>query len=259
MQSGEAVDHLSREARLGAMGVTQWYARVRLPGAAESPVFAFPDREESGAADSHASVAVAELVAATEREESLSGAATALLESVDRSSPPVGSLPASNEPVVDDVVVAAPTQLAKGKVLACHLGLYRCGDYLICSAESTGDWVPKEQSLLKNILFALGVSSADLCFLGEFFWPVFAHAHSPLNTEATFQNVCGAWLAKHQSQHSRLLLFSSPQIQDALVAIEQFEGSILRVPVSLADMLANPSLKSQGWQAMREQFDALGV
>ncbi len=253
--------HGLRQQKLASMGVAQWYARVRLPGAAESVRFMVAQAAPvSAAAVPSSAVGLSSESGAS----SVPSADTArhLLQEV---SEPVSEsrggveLLAGLSPAEGGGQVAAPSVEA-GAVhqVALSASLYTCGAWLIASLEARGAWVPQEQALLTNILRACGAPYESLEFHGEFEWPVFSSPKLPSGQVTYLQACFKEWVsAVSKGEPGRSLMFGSTDELDLLDNVVQGSDAAIRVDVSLASMLSMPVRKAQVWRALQPHLALL--
>ncbi len=253
------MDHLVREQRLEAMGVRQWYARARLPGAARSPVWLHHAKSRSGSRGLEQDIP---LVAG----QVDSGSSAAVREKIQAKAllVPAGCAQEAKVAVSEVMKGTPPVESELGQadqfsIVQCHISLYRCGHYALCSVEGAGEWSPSEHALLTNILLAIGLADEECQLLGEFSWPVFSRSLTPLNSEATFVEVCAAWLDRELGFAKGLLLFHDPRVDSFLKGIVRLDNAVVRVEASLSSMLADPVSKARVWRQLQPQLHALAV
>ena len=239
----------SRNERLAALGVRQWYARVRLPGAAVSPDFVLRDSEVvSEVQDTGSSQ---KPLLETESSPKLSPDSARSLLSVEG--------PKGDALDADSGVQARVAEPAI-EIQSRHLCVYHVGELLICSIEEQGQWQPLEFELLANILSACGLGDSKLEFIGEFTWPVFASLRLHLNRDDYFRSALSQWLSVSAKQCKKVVVLGRGDVTLSLDGVWDAIGvspELVRVGASLADMLSMPSRKAQVWRELQPQISLL--
>lgn len=263
---------VERQFYLGMAGVSCWYARSTLTGAAPSPDLDFgavsepipdpvPDpvlepasRQRPSGQDRRQSLAAIQGLVSTP------GARAAAIEPDARPEPvpeppvapqaglepaPQDATPARAESGSDDVSASAATGVAEA-----HWGLWFSEQFVLISALSSDASIRLQDALANNILQALGQTVVEQQTLQ---WPVFNNPAVPGNDEAGLQAVLRE-LALQFNQRRLLTLGLLPELP--VDARSAWLGSVLgqpavEFPFGLAALSADPDRKRQLWTRLR--------
>ncbi|MBZ2167139.1 2-isopropylmalate synthase [Marinobacter sp. F4216] len=260
-----------RQFYLGMVGVSLWYAREPLPGAAPSPEFVFHESEP--ATDSRADEALADLPiparpaqltkpaapadkgAAKARVSNLqalvggkeSGAESA--QPVQKSASPVKapepevSAP-KKQPLVEDVEAvsaAAPLKLA--------LKLWKGKRFVLISDLSSGASLKLQEALAENILKSIGEHSVESS--GPISWPLFNNLRAPGNALSDLQSVLEHALSQIEGQKVIVLGALLPEAEgDWLQRLAGCKSDV-QFPLTLAELASDPNQKRALWEQLK--------
>jgi len=277
----------ARQHYLNQMGVTLWYSRCEIPGAAVSPIFDFGENtvaKESAptpvksAADilsnlsaSSASVSVPE-VRAPESKAPVKQAAASMQNTPDTQSTTVPELSPTIHPVVEPVFVTPPpsvhvneTKQEAVEELALMLWVGK-SHWFITDNDSEFPDILKQQLLL-NIASAIG-ETVEGVEVTRFNWPFFGNRRLPGNDRGSMFSLLLEWVSKQlvsdelsgflMGEKITRFLLQNPSSnvcemngQEIELSLSDERGVMVVPTLSLNDMLRTPSNKKQVWQHLK--------
>ncbi len=255
-----------RQESLAAMGLTQWYARKRLPGARPSPAFKSAKRPSSASSPESIQAKPAGLseVKRLVTQAPPEGEKTVALKQAKNTI-------AINTPEKEVVAeVSMPSGIAASTPSLVEetfvLRLFRAGKFWVSSETSVSSSLSREQALLTNILSALG-SNAPVEYVKALSWPVF-DGRFMLQDQAGFtEEVITRWLhglvSASASERYHFLHFGGARADliDTVLKHSASESKfepLIRLSCSLDEMLAMPTKKSLIWSELKQYRAVLG-
>jgi len=264
----------ARAAYLKSLGVVQWYAKKRLPGAASSPELVVQNEAQrmpsaSIPAQSSVSSVSVESPGAVESikvlASSISGvesrAAASRHESDgDKSSREAGSL-------AENPLKEVPALPSKAETRTFAIRSFNAGSVFITSDGQALGPDTAEVDLLRNILRAIGLSNVSLSVLQTFSWPVFELPQSRFESVPAVEDMVSRWLNVNASQqgdkrgprwHLHFGSVSGDMIESVRSRVERPDSlKVLLLPHSLEEMLAMPMKKARVWEVLCSVLDEL--
>lgn len=265
-----------RQVCLEAMGIQQWYARSRLPGASATPIellsfggadndslaLAPPLPTENDAAspllsaeDAQSALDILKKGGLKPEPDSVPDTSRAITESSSLSSAPL-----INEVVPDNSLSELPVLSG---LTAFSLVAYRSEKLVVLSESEIGGSHPSELELLKNILKAKAELSglARECHYHQTFnWPVFASLNLQSKQSQMAAQLLSEWFAAQISSELQMVLyFGSVDTElgsffQKLTAATCASQRFVRLSYSLSDMLRVPTRKSDVWAQLCKTF-----
>lgn len=261
----------TRQFYLEAMGVTLWYPRQALPGAAPSPDLDFSTDEPAVTPSAVGVVAdvpvVAPIVppapqpdrqppapreAPVARAPNLSGL---MREAADPPRQAPEAAPVATVPRAAQLEASAPEPLPS---ISIYCALWIGHRYAVLADLDAQVSIELQQKLIRNLLRALGDDGQNLTHPIRFHqvrWPVFANPLIPGNGVDGLKVVLGSLLPA-EDEHAWIVLGEeSGRVIDAGVA--QPRHLWLREDFRPADMAADSQLKRRLWLRIQEQQGAV--
>ena len=240
----------TRQFYLASMGISMWYSRERLPGAAESPLMDFsvsapvpqravgPGPKEPAAPRTQVSgkKGLQEVRQALGQDGGDGGAEGSAAEAKELA-PAAGTVPAE---VPEQAVQPEQSGTMQAAVLA--------GSAVNLVAAYGQDMTLELQlGLARNLLRALGESQPEPQVLQ---WPVFRNPRVPGNDREGLEKVLSGFLDE-AGQHPWVLL-GSDGIAPMAARLEASAHRVrLQYPVSLQGLAADPQAKRDLWQKLQ--------
>lgn len=244
-----------RAQYLQQMGVSQWYARKRLPGAAVSSSAIYQAGVPLPANDSSPSELT---VARVEAPVSVSASAPAPNVGSDAAKVALASLntpedSAANAPLSLDDQQGRPQLSDSARQFSVSVRAYIFESILITSEIERDRADAPERRLANNIVNACLGEAVTILSASEFEWPVFVRneLHDKLAIDG--REVCGTWFASLlKSQPSFHIHFGS---SDEVLAQASQDESIrsFHFTFSLSELLTSPASKALCWKTLLEQ------
>lgn len=264
-----------RQFYLQVAGISCWYSRTALTGAAPSPDFDFAeperpdpasvdepvaDRRVSGQARRQSLAAIQGLVSASPGKAARAEAERppAAVPESQHTAPPVQLAPVADRLAGDDSIDSDSDPGAGGtavSVTRAHWGFWFSDEFVIVSSLSADASARLQESLAENILRALDQTPIESNSLQ---WPVFSNPGVPGNDEAGLKAVLRE-LAAQINNRRVITLGLLPEYSDHArnTWLESVLGRLsVEFPYSLAGLSADPERKRQLWKELRLMLDA---
>ena len=259
-----------RQFYLGVAGVSLWYARSPLPGAAPSPAFEFPEEVTSSPEELPAATEPrAQIAPGVSRKASGKSAKPAravnlqsLMEASTPESSGASATPPATRPEALSVQQAATTgndtRRSTGESEAApfrqklNLRLWVGGRFVLVTDLSGEASLRLQETLAGNILKSVGDQEARE--LGPVLWPVFNNPLIPGNRLADLIDVLRGVLEPVEAQ--QVILLGVPDSGDQSGVEHWFAQALGRKPElvfphTLAELAGNPELKKKLWQLLK--------
>jgi len=265
-----------RQSTLLQMGISQWYSRCKLQGAADTPGY-FQTVDVNTHKKEHSSSADKANASISDMRRPTASALDILQKTPEANALPTPetssnistsnelSVPAITSRITEPLLPVSSEDIlaASGKPLpdVFKLKLYRANQLIIFSEERAEAGEQQELALLNNILrmTSLTTDHSDKCqYLGEFTWPIFKAIPSANESCA---RLLTRWISSHvQREDEAYLFFGDAQIlansfcHDVVVSkVDRSSGiTSISFPNSLSELLVLPSLKIKVWEKMIE-------
>lgn len=260
------MNEAQRQASLSAMGISMWYARGPLPGAAPSPVFDWVCPEAVvPRPSSPVEVPVPDAPAGSVPEKvrgdrpikpSLASVRESLVGESPEKTPAPGDSPASMAENTSGPGAPEPGTLLhenpSGPQTLRLEGAFQSGLRLNLAMDLSQELSESVQlALAGNILRALGESPAEP--VQPLSWPVFANPSVPGNDDEGLLRVVTGLMASHQG---RPWLVLGEQMQSLFSALAEKSPEVAPVwltsPLSLQALAADPASKGRLWQQLQQ-------
>jgi len=260
-----------RQFYLGIAGVSLWYARSPLPGAAPSPTFEFPEPESAAGGEPYQASPepASEVHPAAPRSPSGKKPGTpravnlqSLMETPAPEPPGAASTQLPSRPeaaAASEPADAVETSLPlTGEVAAnpfrhkLNLRLWFGQNFVLVSDLSAEASLRLQEALAENILKSIGDPEARVT--GPVLWPVFNNPLLPGNRLPDLVTVLKGVLEPLGNQ--RVILLGVPGQEDETGEDHWFAQALGRKPElvfphSLAELAGNPGLKKNLWQRLK--------
>lgn len=256
----------ARQFTLSQMGVSQWYSRRELKGAADTPLqlhsldatttVRLSDKDEADLTCGSVEISTATKLETTSSALEILHATSEVkdLKIPDKSLEITASQKTESNVVIQG---GAEHQLSD----AFSLKLYRTKYAIILSEAGTETSDQETSMLLNNILKMTSVitENADKCqYLGTFTWPIFKAIPS---ADDACTRLLSRWVSSHtNSDDVAYLFFGNTQVsansfcQNVVVSAADISSEMLAIsfPNALSELIALPSLKLRVWDKMIE-------
>lgn len=243
------MNELLRLNYLEAMGITQYVARLPLPGARPSPVIHVDTTLSETAL-------VETVLAETERA---AVSVTALFDdedfsSVKKSPTSLTATPSISTSSIPTSSLSTPSPAATPVTFQCQIAIWTVDDLLILADAPRMD--NNQITLLRNILQAIG-RTGHLSDVRQFSWPLAQRKEKHLSAARDhFQGLLDGGLLKNPGLR-QILCFGENLLH--LLATENIDGNTLQqyqdwpivTACSLQDMLEQPARKANTWRVLQ--------
>jgi hypothetical protein len=242
---------LSNQSHLAEMGITRWYARFSLLGAAPSPEIRVNSEIilKKRAGFSEPSPVSADSLPASRQN------IVNIKSLVDEPLSPV-SVEESTEPSIGDFKGEGEQQnftRSDSRVSSeVSLDVYSAGQFVIISESSESGSRGEEIALLQNILHAAGTINAEIQFKGSFVWPIFKSLTLLVGSEHFYKHILGRWLSSVLLPQYRTCLIFGGRNQSLLadvdsIATPDVQCNKVFFQFSVSEMLKLPARKADFW------------
>ncbi|WP_157497013.1 hypothetical protein [Hahella ganghwensis] len=235
-----------RQRYLAQFGVTQWYARELMPGAACSPRFEFAEPEEvvsENLAVSSPSSASTGLKQQQKHKPSFESFSAQRPNIADIAPEPVEKTVEKTAPLSSEDVQADDSE--RDEKAVCYVGYMSSGISFV--AEIDGPDLPEpvmpEVTLLKNIVTACVKGNPPN--LQTFQWPPLPHPGLPGHTSENKSLALCRWLAAENHNSNFPIVFFG-QVPEKF----RQQGNVVEQP-GLRQVLDQPILKRDIWNSLR--------
>lgn len=261
-----------RQFYLGRAGIHLWYARKALPGAAPSPEFVFPERDEPEPELAEITQPlVPERPPVQKRKVDGVGkdriAGIQALMADNKPEPP--SAPVSTESREAPVVAEpeAPANVSSDEKpetvrdlpgsIRAHLGFWFSERLVLISGVSDEASARLQDVLAENILAALGETRIEKG--PELRWPVFGNPRVPGNSAGDFRDTLrslGRDFGARKTVLLGVLKEDLPSSERSVLLDGAVGSSVLDFPYALAELAAVPAHKRELWQQLKSTIGA---
>ncbi|WP_303291526.1 hypothetical protein [Marinobacter sp. SS5-14b] len=259
-----------RQFYLGAAGITMWYAREPLPGAAPSPAYDFGTAEPASVAHQKAMAEIApsrksDLETATRGRDKIAHLQS-LMSAVEKPTqktrvkpaPEPETVPEPARDIAAEAIVKVEQELSGEHAEApadtvfdvprLRLQAWAGSGVVLIASISEESSLSLQESLAINILRSLNERSPIV--LGAVHWPLFNNLKVSLNRSDHLVDVLRSCFRDVADKHVIVLGEGGPWLESALSK----QPNVV-FPGTLAKLAADPSLKRELWQMLRSMAE----